>query len=83
MDVGGAVVQLVGHCATSRKVTGSILELFIDILPAARWPMDRLILEQQRVPFMLSRLQRRPVRRADNLTTFMARLAINLGATTS
>ena len=77
-------MQLVGHCATSRKIAGSIPEFFIDILlPAALWPMGRLILEQQRVPLMLPRAQRRPVPRADNLTTFMARLSINLGATTS
>jgi len=32
------------HCATSRKVTGSIPEFFVDILPIALWPWGRLSL---------------------------------------
>jgi hypothetical protein len=50
------------------------------ILPAALWSWDRLCLQQKWVPGIFSGWQRQPVRRADNLATFMCRLSRNSGS---
>jgi hypothetical protein len=70
------------HCATSRKVAVSSLDCII-ILPVALWPWGWLSLQQKWVPGIFPGGKRRPVRRADNLTTFMCRLSWNLEASTS
>ena len=60
------------------------LKFFSDIiLPVALWPCSWLSLYQKWVPGIFPEGQRRPVRRTDNLTTFMCRMSWNLGASTS
>jgi len=76
------------NCVTSRKVVGSIPDGFIGIF---HWhnPSGRtmaLTLTQPLTEMSTRNIfwgWRRPVRRADNLTTFMCRLSWNLGASTS
>jgi hypothetical protein len=60
------------HCATSRKIAGSIADGAIGIF---YW-LDLSGCN-------MSLWSRRPVRRADNLTTFMCRLSWNVGASAS
>jgi hypothetical protein len=77
-----------GVPARSSQVRSPIvsLEFFIDItLPAALWPWGRLTLKQKWVPWIFAwgGGGRRPVHRADNLTTFMCWMSWNLGASTS
>jgi hypothetical protein len=77
---GHAVAQWLRHCATNRKVAGSIPDSVIWI---CHWhnPSGRTMALESTQP--LTELstrnnswgQRRPVRRADNLTTFMCRLS--------
>ena len=76
------------HCATSRKVTGSIPDGVIGIFHWHNPSSHSMALEStQTLTEMSTRNiswgQRRPVRRADNLTTFMCRLSRNLGASPS
>jgi hypothetical protein len=76
------------HCATSRKVAGSIPDGVIGIFhwhnssgrTMALWLTQPLIEMSTRNIFWG---QWRPVRRADNLTTFKCRLSWNLGASSS
>jgi len=76
------------HCATCRKVTGSIPNGFTGIF---HWhnPSGRTMALGLTQPLTemstrsISWGKRRPVRRADNLTTFMCRMSWNLGASTS
>ena len=76
------------HCATSRKVAGSIPDGVIGIF---HWhnPSGRTMTLGSTQPLTqmstrnISWGLRRPVRRADNLTTFMCRLSWNLEASTS
>ena len=76
------------HCATSRKVAGSIPDIVIGVFhghdPSGRtmalWLTQPLTEMSTR---NISWGQRRPVRRADNLTTFMCRLSWNMGASDS
>ena len=73
------------HCATSRKVAGSIPDGVTGIF---HWhnPSGRSLALGSTQPLteMSTRnISWRPVRRADNLTTFMCRLSWNLGASTS
>jgi hypothetical protein len=59
-------------------------EFFIDVvLPATQWPWGQLSLYKKWAPGLFPRGLRQPVRRADNLTTFMCQLSWNLGASTS
>jgi len=60
------------------------LEFFIDIiLLATQWPWGQHSLYQKWVQGIFPRGQRRPVHRADNITTFMCWLSRNLEASTS
>jgi len=76
------------HCATSRKVASSIPDGVIGFF---YWhnPSERTMALGSTQPLKemstrnVSWGWRRPVRRADNLTTFMCRLSWNLGASTS
>ena len=76
------------HCATSWKVTGSIPNGVIGIF---HWhnPSGRTMALGSTQPLTemstrnISWGWKQPVRRADNLTTFMCRLSRNLGALTS
>jgi hypothetical protein len=76
------------HCATSRKIAGSIADAVIRIFhwhnPSGRTMALGLI---QSLTEMSTRNiswgYRRPVRRADNLTIFMCRLSWNLGVSTT
>ena len=59
------------------------LAFFVDIiLTSALWPLGRLSPWQKWLPGIFPREWSPPVRRADNLTTFMCRLSWNLGAFT-
>jgi hypothetical protein len=76
------------HCATSRKVTGSIPDGVIGIFywhnPSGR--TMALGLTQPLTEISTRNISwgyRRPLRRADNLTTLKYRLSWNLGASTS
>ena len=76
------------HCATSRKVTGSILDGVIEIFHWHNPPGRTMTLGlTQLLTEMSTRYSswgwRRPVNRADNLTTFMCQFSWNLGASTS
>ena len=76
------------HCAKSRKVAGSIPDGVIGIF---HWhnPSGRTMALGLTQPLRemstknISWEERRPLRRADNLTTFMCRVSWNLGASTS
>ena len=76
------------HCATSRKVTGSIPDGVTGIF---HWhnPSGRTMALGLTQPLTemntrnISWGKRRSVRRAENLTTFMRRLSSNVGASTS
>jgi hypothetical protein len=68
-------------CATSRKVACSIPDGVIGIFDwHNRFGRTMALGSTQSLTEMSTR---RPVRRADNLTTFMCRLSRNLGASTS
>jgi len=75
------------HCTTSRKVTDSIPDCVIGIF---HWhnPSDHAMalgLTQPLIEMSTRNISwgyRRPVRRADNLTTFMCQLSWNLRAST-
>jgi hypothetical protein len=76
------------HCATSRKATGLIPDGVIGIFYWQNPCCRTMTLGLSRPPTEISTRniswrQRRPVRRADNLTTFMWRLSWNLGASIS
>jgi len=76
------------HCATNRKVAGSIPDGVIGIFhwhnPSGRTMTLGLTQPLTEVSTRnISWGKRRPVRRADNITTFMCRLSWNLGASTS
>ena len=76
------------HCPTSRMIAGSIPDGVIGIF---HWhnPSGRTMVLGLTQPLTemstrnISWGKRRPVRRADNLTTFMCRLSWNLGASPS
>ena len=76
------------HCATRRKVAGSIPDGVTGIF---HWhnPSGRTMALELNQPLTemstrnISWGQRRPVRTADNLTTFMCQLSWNLGASNS
>ena len=73
------------HCATSRKVAGSIPDVvvFIDIiLPAALWPWGDSVSNGNDYQEYSLRVKA-PVRRADKLTTRMCRLPWNMAASKS
>jgi len=71
------------HCATSRKIAGSIPDGINGIFhwhnPSGRSTQPLTEMSTRNTSWG----QRRPVRRPDNLTTFMCRLSWNLGASTS
>jgi hypothetical protein len=77
------------HCTTSRKLAGSfpngVIWIFLWYNLSARRAMalgsNRLLTEMS--TRSISWGLRWPVRRADNLTTFMCKLSWNLGASTS
>ena len=76
------------HCATSRKVAGSIPDGVIGFFHLHNFSGRAMALgSTQPLTEMSTRNVswglRRPVRRADNLTSFMCRLSCNLGASTS
>ena len=76
------------HCATSRKVAGSIPDGVIGIFHWHNPSCRTMVLgSTQHLTEMSTRIfhggWRRPVRRADNLTTFMCRLSWKLGASAS
>jgi hypothetical protein len=77
----------VRRCATNRKVAGSIrgvTGIFQLLNLSGRIVAQRLTQPLNRNKYQEFYLgQRRPVRRADNLTTFMCRLSINSGASTT
>ena len=76
------------HCATSRNFAGSIPD---GVIGNFQWhnPSDhtRTLVLTQPVTEMSTRniswISRRPVRKADNIATFMCRFSWNLGASTS
>ena len=76
------------HCGTSRKVAGSIPDGVTGIF---HWhnPSGRTVALDSTQPLTEVSTRstpeglRRPVRRADNLTTFIYRLSWNMGASTS
>jgi hypothetical protein len=75
------------HCATSRMVAGSIPDGVIEIF---HWhnPSGRTMALRSTQPLTEIGTRNflgvwRPVRRADNLTTFMCRVSWNLGASAS
>jgi len=75
------------HYTTSRKVVGLIPDGVIGSFhwrnpSAALWPWGWLSLRHKWAPGIFPGGQRQPVRRADNLSTFMCRLLWNLGAST-
>jgi hypothetical protein len=67
------------HCATPRKVAGSIPDR-VNGIPAAKWHWGRLTEMSKR---NISRDYSWVVRRAENLNTFMGRLSRNPGASPS
>ena len=71
------------HCATKPEGRGfdpRRCHWNFSFLPAALWPWGWLSLYQKWVPGIFPGGLRRPVRKGDNLTTFMCRLSWNLGA---
>ena len=80
---GGAVAWGTALQAVRSRVWFPMVsfELFIDILLlAALWPWGWLSLQQKWVPGIFPGGYRRPVRRADNPTTFMCQLSWTLGS---
>jgi len=72
------------YCATSRKVAGSIPDGVTAIFHWHNTSGRTVTLGSTRpLTRVLPCVWRWPVRRADNLTTFMCRLSWNLGASTS
>jgi len=76
-----------GHCATSRKVAGSFPD---GVIGNFHWhnPSGRTVALRSTQPLTEMSTRNflgvgRPVRMADNLTTFMCRLSWNLGASKS
>jgi hypothetical protein len=83
MLFGYAVAQLVRHCATNRKVAGSIPDGVTGIFQCLN-PSGRLVVLGSTQPLTeMSTRNLSWVRRADNLTTSMCRLSRNSGASTS
>jgi hypothetical protein len=77
---GHVVAQSLRHCATNRKVAGSIPDGVIGIFHLHN-PSGRTMALGSTQPLIemstrsISWGYRRPVRRADNLATFMCRLS--------
>jgi hypothetical protein len=69
------------HCATNRKITGSIPD---GVTGFFQWlnPSSRIVAQGSTQPLTEMSI-RRPVRRTDNLTTFLCRLSRNSGASAS